>query len=40
MMPHPERASESWLGSEDGRLVLASVVDSAGVSAGREPSRA
>jgi phosphoribosylformylglycinamidine synthase I len=28
MMPHPERASESWLGSEDGRLVLASVLES------------
>jgi phosphoribosylformylglycinamidine synthase len=28
MMPHPERASESWLGSEDGRLVLASVIES------------
>ena len=30
MMPHPERASESWLGSEDGRLVLASVLASCG----------
>ena len=28
MMPHPERASESWLGSEDGRLVLSSLVES------------
>jgi phosphoribosylformylglycinamidine synthase I len=28
MMPHPERASESWLGSTDGRYVLASVVES------------
>jgi phosphoribosylformylglycinamidine synthase len=28
MMPHPERASESWLGSEDGRLVLASLLES------------
>ncbi len=28
MMPHPERASESWLGSEDGRLVLGSLVES------------
>ena len=36
MMPHPERASESWLGSEDGRLVLASVIESA---AARAPSR-
>jgi phosphoribosylformylglycinamidine synthase len=29
MMPHPERASESWLGSTDGRAVLASLVESA-----------
>jgi phosphoribosylformylglycinamidine synthase I len=28
MMPHPERASESWLGSEDGRVILRSVVES------------
>jgi phosphoribosylformylglycinamidine synthase subunit PurQ / glutaminase len=28
MMPHPERASEEWLGSTDGRGVLASVVES------------
>jgi phosphoribosylformylglycinamidine synthase subunit PurQ / glutaminase len=28
MMPHPERASESWLGSEDGRIVLSSLVES------------
>jgi phosphoribosylformylglycinamidine synthase len=28
MMPHPERASEEWLGSTDGRLVLASLVAS------------
>ena len=28
MMPHPERASESWLGSEDGRHVLASLIES------------
>lgn len=28
MMPHPERASESWLGSEDGRVVLASLLES------------
>jgi phosphoribosylformylglycinamidine synthase len=26
LMPHPERASEPWLGSADGRVVLASVV--------------
>lgn len=28
MMPHPERASESWLGSESGRRILASLVES------------
>jgi phosphoribosylformylglycinamidine synthase len=28
MMPHPERASEDWLGSEDGRLILRSLVES------------
>jgi phosphoribosylformylglycinamidine synthase subunit PurQ / glutaminase len=28
MMPHPERASESWLGSTDGRVVLSSLVES------------
>jgi phosphoribosylformylglycinamidine synthase subunit PurQ / glutaminase len=28
MMPHPERACEDWLGSEDGRLVFASLVES------------
>ncbi len=28
MMPHPERASETWLGSTDGRRVLASLVES------------
>ncbi len=28
MMPHPERASESWLGSEDGRIVLRSLIES------------
>jgi phosphoribosylformylglycinamidine synthase len=33
MMPHPERASESWLGSEDGRLVLASLVESCNLAA-------
>ncbi|MEX2394969.1 MAG: phosphoribosylformylglycinamidine synthase subunit PurQ [Actinomycetota bacterium] len=32
MMPHPERASEDWLGSADGRAVLASLVESARVS--------
>ncbi|HVE92567.1 MAG TPA: phosphoribosylformylglycinamidine synthase subunit PurQ, partial [Actinomycetota bacterium] len=25
MMPHPERACEPWLGSDDGRRVLASI---------------
>jgi phosphoribosylformylglycinamidine synthase I len=33
MMPHPERASESWLGSEDGRVVLRSLLESCRVSA-------
>lgn len=28
MMPHPERASETWLGSEDGLRILASLVES------------
>jgi phosphoribosylformylglycinamidine synthase len=28
MMPHPERASEDWLGSADGRHVLSSLVES------------
>jgi phosphoribosylformylglycinamidine synthase subunit PurQ / glutaminase len=27
MMPHPERCAESILGNEDGRLVLASMVE-------------
>jgi phosphoribosylformylglycinamidine synthase I len=35
MMPHPERASESWLGSEDGRRVLASLIESCRVGADR-----
>jgi phosphoribosylformylglycinamidine synthase I len=26
LMPHPERASEPWLGSADGRVVIESVV--------------
>ena len=34
MMPHPERASETWLGSTDGRAVLASLVESCRVTAG------
>jgi phosphoribosylformylglycinamidine synthase len=33
MMPHPERASESWLGSEDGRRVLQSLIESCRVTA-------
>ncbi len=28
MMPHPERATEHWLGSEDGRIVLRSLLES------------
>jgi phosphoribosylformylglycinamidine synthase subunit PurQ / glutaminase len=28
MMPHPERASESLLGSKDGRIILLSMADS------------
>jgi phosphoribosylformylglycinamidine synthase len=35
LMPHPERASEDLLGSSDGRLILASLVESC-----RVPSRA
>lgn len=27
MMPHPERASESLLGSEDGRIIFRSIID-------------
>ena len=27
LMPHPERACESLLGSEDGRLILGSMLD-------------
>jgi phosphoribosylformylglycinamidine synthase len=27
MMPHPERCAESMLGNEDGRLILASMVE-------------
>jgi phosphoribosylformylglycinamidine (FGAM) synthase-like amidotransferase family enzyme len=26
-MPHPERAAEAILGSEDGRLMFASILD-------------
>jgi phosphoribosylformylglycinamidine synthase len=37
LMPHPERASEAWLGSADGRVVLQSVVKACadGMIAGR-----
>ena len=28
MMPHPERCAEEWLGNEDGRLILASMLES------------
>jgi len=31
LMPHPERASEKLLGSEDGRLILESVLATAAV---------
>ncbi|MGD2245149.1 MAG: phosphoribosylformylglycinamidine synthase subunit PurQ [Candidatus Aminicenantes bacterium] len=27
MMPHPERASEAFLGSEDGRIILESIIN-------------
>jgi phosphoribosylformylglycinamidine synthase len=28
MMPHPERASEAILGSEDGRIIFESMIQS------------
>jgi phosphoribosylformylglycinamidine synthase len=28
MMPHPERASEAILGSEDGRIIFESIIHS------------
>ncbi len=34
-MPHPERASEALLGSEDGRVIFESLV--AGFAARRKP---
>ena len=37
LMPHPERASERVLGSEDGAVLLRALVDGA---SGREPARA
>ena len=33
LMPHPERACESLLGSEDGKLILGSMIDHLGVRA-------
>ncbi len=33
MMPHPERACEALLGSEDGAVILGSVLDALGLSA-------
>jgi phosphoribosylformylglycinamidine synthase I len=40
LMPHPERASEPWMGSADGRVVLESAVRafSERVAAGRVPA--
>ena len=32
MMPHPERAAEKILGSEDGRLIFESVLNTLGIS--------
>jgi phosphoribosylformylglycinamidine (FGAM) synthase-like amidotransferase family enzyme len=32
-MPHPERASEQVLGSEDGRVIFASILAAAAVPA-------
>ena len=32
MMPHPERAAEKVLGSEDGRLIFQSILNSLGIS--------
>ena len=38
LMPHPERASESILGSDDGRPILRSLVESASrAAAGEHP---
>jgi phosphoribosylformylglycinamidine synthase len=34
LMPHPERATESLLGSDDGALLFRSLVESAAVTAG------
>jgi phosphoribosylformylglycinamidine synthase subunit PurQ / glutaminase len=35
LMPHPERAAEALLGSDDGLLILRSLVESAAASGGR-----
>jgi phosphoribosylformylglycinamidine synthase len=40
LMPHPERAADVLLGSDDGMLVLRSLVESAGARAGTIPSGA
>jgi phosphoribosylformylglycinamidine synthase subunit PurQ / glutaminase len=37
LMPHPERASEPVLGSDDGKLLFRSLMESAGRSLVREP---
>ncbi len=34
LMPHPERAAEALLGSDDGMLLFRSVIESAAASAG------
>jgi phosphoribosylformylglycinamidine (FGAM) synthase-like amidotransferase family enzyme len=36
-MPHPERAADALLGSEDGMLVLRSLVESAAARSGMIP---
>ena len=38
LMPHPERAADVLLGSDDGMLVLRSLVESAGARAGTTPN--
>ncbi len=38
LMPHPERAAERILGSDDGLLLLRSVVESVAASQGRQPT--
>lgn len=37
LMPHPERASEAILGSDDGLGILRSFVEAAGAASGRRP---